>query len=148
LLLVTDQRGRYVVMVNGPSEHDPRLELEIAGLPVEEAQAVHARLAELRSELNVYRGHLLDVVPTPMDGIALEFGDVPAIARDDVVLPETVLTRVERQALGVATHRDALLHAGQHVKRGLLLYGPSEHLSHCPPRRRHWSNSPAAAPST
>lgn len=124
LLLVTDARGRYVVMVNGPSEHDPRLELEIAGLPVEEAQAVHARLAELRSELNVYRGHVLDVIPTPMGGVALEFGDVPATARDDVVLPEAVLARVERHALGVAIHRNALLRAGQHLKRGLLLYGP------------------------
>src|SRR5947207_2371193 len=30
----------------------------------------------------------------------------------------------------------------------LCVCGPSEHLSHCPPRRRHWSNSPAATPST
>jgi hypothetical protein len=124
LLLVTDERGRYVIMVNGPGEHDPALELEIAGLQVDEAQAIHARLAELRNKLNVYRGHLIDVVPTPMGGVALEFGEVPGTARDDVVLPEAVLTRVERHALGVAAHRDALLQAGQHLKRGLLLYGP------------------------
>ncbi|MGH2915400.1 MAG: AAA family ATPase [Solirubrobacteraceae bacterium] len=123
VLLVTDDRGRYVVLVNGPSEHDPGLELEIAGLAVDEAQGVHARLAQLRSELNVYRGHVLDVVPTPM-GVVLEFGDVPGTAREDVVLPEQVLSRVERHALGVAAHRDALLAAGQHLKRGLLLYGP------------------------
>jgi hypothetical protein len=55
VLLVSDERGRYVVMVNGPGEHDPNLELEIAGLPVDESQAVHARIAELRHELNVYR---------------------------------------------------------------------------------------------
>ena len=48
----------------------------------------------------------------------------PASGRDDVVLPEVVLTRVERHALGVAGHREALLAAGQHLKRGLLLYGP------------------------
>ncbi len=123
LLLVRDERGRYVVMVNGPGEHDPTLELEIAGLPVEEAQAVHGRLADLRRELNVYRGHVLDVVPTPM-GVTVEFGDVPATGREDVVLPESVLRAVERHALGVAAHRDALLEAGQHLKRGLLLYGP------------------------
>ena len=40
------------------------------------------------------------------------------------MLPATVLTRVERHALGVASHREALLAAGQHLKRGLLLYGP------------------------
>jgi ATP-dependent 26S proteasome regulatory subunit len=41
-----------------------------------------------------------------------------------VVLPEAVLHRVERHALGVSQHRDALLDAGQHLKRGLLLFGP------------------------
>ena len=75
LLLVSDERGRYVVMVNGPGEHDPGLELEIAGLDVEPAQAVQARLAELRSRLNVYRGHVLDVALNPMGGVALEFGE-------------------------------------------------------------------------
>jgi ATP-dependent 26S proteasome regulatory subunit len=40
------------------------------------------------------------------------------------VLPDAVLTRVERHALAVAQHRAALLAAGQHLKRGLLLYGP------------------------
>ncbi|MGI8411901.1 MAG: AAA family ATPase [Solirubrobacteraceae bacterium] len=124
LLLVTDARGRYVVMVSGPGEHDQSLELEIAGLPVSAAQATHARLAELRSRLNVYRGHVLEVSLVPGGGVSLEFGDIPPTARDDVVLPESVLARVERHALGVAAHRDALLSAGQHLKRGLLLYGP------------------------
>jgi len=30
----------------------------------------------------------------------------------------------------------------------LVVCGPSEHFSHCPPRGRHWSNSPAATLST
>jgi ATPase family associated with various cellular activities (AAA) len=124
LLLVGDERGRYVVMINGPTEHAPGLEVEIAGLEVEAAQAVQARLGELRSRLNVYRGQVLDVAIDPMGGVVLEFGEIPGTAREDVVLPELVLGRVERHALGVAAHRDALLAAGQHLKRGLLLYGP------------------------
>ncbi len=124
LLLVSDADGKYVVMVRGPGEHDPSLDVEIAGLPVDTAQAVHARLGELRHRLNVYRGHVLDVGVTPMGGVTLEFGAIPQTARNDVVLPEAVLGRVERHALGIAAHRDALLGAGQHLKRGLLLYGP------------------------
>ncbi|HEY1518462.1 MAG TPA: ATP-binding protein [Solirubrobacteraceae bacterium] len=126
LLLITDDRGRYVLMVSGPNEHehDPSLEVEVAGLEVEGAQAVQARLGELCRRLNVYRGHVLDVTVNPMGGVVLEFGAVPGTARDDVVLPESVLGRVERHALGVGAHRDALLAAGQHLKRGLLLYGP------------------------
>ncbi|HTU88366.1 MAG TPA: ATP-binding protein, partial [Solirubrobacteraceae bacterium] len=125
LLLVEDADGRYVIMVNFTSEHGPpSLDVEIAGLRVDAAQAVHARIAELRHRLNVYRGHLLDVTITPMGGVSLGFGEVPQLARDDVVLPEAVIDRVERHALGIAAHRDALLGAGQHLKRGLLLYGP------------------------
>lgn len=124
LLMVSDELGRYVLMVNGPSEHDPGLELEVAGLEVRQAQAVQARLEQLRRELNVYRGHVLDISVDPMGGVVLAFGPVPDTAREDVVLPEPVLAGVERHALGVAAHRDALLVAGQHLKRGLLLYGP------------------------
>ncbi len=47
LLLVTDELGRYVLTVNAPAEQDPELDLEIAGLEVEQAQAVQARLGEL-----------------------------------------------------------------------------------------------------
>jgi hypothetical protein len=124
VLLVTDAAGRYVVMVSGPGDRDPSLGIEIAGLSVDLAQAVHARLGELRRELNVYRGHVLDVSLAPGGEVLLHFGDLPVTARDDVVLSEAVLARVERHALGVAAHRDALLKAGQHLKRGLLLYGP------------------------
>jgi ATPase family associated with various cellular activities (AAA) len=124
LLLVTDQDGRYVVMIQAPNEHQLSLQIEVAGLPVDLAQRLLAELDRLRAELNVYRGHLLDVSLDPMGRIVLEFASPPGISRGDVVLPDTVLTRVERHALGVADHRQALLAAGQHLKRGLLLYGP------------------------
>jgi hypothetical protein len=124
LLLVEDARGSYIIMVQSPGEHHPGLEVEIAGLPVREAQAVLGELDRLRSELSVYRGHLLDVTLNPMGNVILSFAVPPGLHRDDVVLPDAVLNRAERHALGVAAHRDALLAAGQHLKRGLLHYGP------------------------
>ncbi len=124
VLLVTDELGRYVVMIQGPSDHRPDLLVEVAGLPVEQAQALLADLDQLRSELNVYRGHLLDASLDARGMVVLSFATPSGLGRDDVVLPGPVLTRIERHALGVASHRDALLAAGQHLKRGLLLYGP------------------------
>ena len=124
VLLVTDSHGRYVVMIQGPGDHRPSLLVEVAGLPVDQAQGLLAELDRLRSERNVYRGHLLDASLDPMGGIILSFASPSGIARDDVVLPDAVLTRAERHALGVAGHREALLAAGQHLKRGLLLFGP------------------------
>jgi DNA polymerase III delta prime subunit len=124
LLLVTDQHGPYVVMIQAPNEHNETLQIEVAGLPVELAQGLLAELDRLRADLNVYRGHLLDVSLNPMGGVVLSFAGPPGIGRDAVVLPASVLARAERHALAVASHRDALLAAGQHLKRGLLLYGP------------------------
>ena len=124
VLLVTDQNGRHVVMIQAPSEHQPSLQVEVAGLPVDLAQRLLAELDQLRADLNVYRGHLLDVSLDPMAGVVLAFAAPPGVTRDDVVLPVTVLARVERHALGVASHREAMLATGQHLKRGLLLYGP------------------------
>jgi DNA polymerase III delta prime subunit len=124
LLLVTDQHGRHVVMIQGPNEHQPNLQIEVAGLPVDLAQRLLAELDQLRADLNVYRGHLLDASLDPMDRVVLTFASPPGITRDDVVLPAAVLARVERHALAIASHRAALLATGQHLKRGLLLYGP------------------------
>ncbi|HEY6748073.1 MAG TPA: ATP-binding protein [Mycobacteriales bacterium] len=124
LLVVTDDRGRYVVMVQGPAEHQHQLLLEVAGLPVPVAQELLSELDRLRADLNVYRGHLLEAALTPMGGVSLTFVRPPDLDRADVVLPDRVLGRIERHALDVADHRAALVAAGQHLKRGLLLYGP------------------------
>ncbi len=120
LLLVTDARGAYVVLVKGPHPHaEPVLEVEIAGLETADAQAVQRELSELRSALNVYRGQVLE-----LGHGGVSFPVLPPTAREDVVLPEAVLRRVERHTIDIAARREQLRAAGQHLKRGLLLYGP------------------------
>ena len=47
----------------------------------------------------------------------------PALAASDVILPEGLLEKVSDHALGIAEHRDTLVKYGQHLKRGVLLYG-------------------------
>jgi hypothetical protein len=124
LLLVTDARGAYGLLVRGP---DPQfgqgLVVEVAGLGTAPAQDVLRELAELRHRLNVYRGQVLELTATQA-GVQVVFPRLPPTAREDVVLPEDVLRRVERHSLGMAERRDDLRAAGQHLKRGLLLHGP------------------------
>src|SRR3954447_11256866 len=73
LLLVTDARGRYVVMVQGPEEHQPVLTVEVAGLPVRAAQAVLGELERDSRRLNVYRGQLMEVTLSPRGTVCLNF---------------------------------------------------------------------------
>lgn len=124
LLLVRDRAGKYALLLTGPQQHEPGLSVEVVGLPVAAAQAVLAELDALRSALSVYRGQLLEAVASPGGGVAVHFAAQPNTSRSEVILPESVLTRIERHALGVAAHREALSAAGQHLKRGILLYGP------------------------
>lgn len=105
ILLVDDQRGQYVVMVRGPERHeDPELAVEVAGLAVADAQAVHEELAALRSELNVYRGQVVELQSDGHGGLVIQFVDLAKTQREEVVLPETVLRRIERHTLDVARH--------------------------------------------
>src|SRR2546429_585677 len=47
--------------------------------------------------------------------------------------------------------KQVIEHLGQldclHERSNILALGPPDHLSHCPPRCRYWSNSPVAAPA-
>jgi len=124
LLFVEDARGRYLLRQHGEGRHgEPDMGLEIAGLTVGDAQRVLDELAALRSRHNVYRGQILQLTSSEY-GMAIVFPDLTPTSRENVVLPEAVLGRVERHTLGIAAHRDALRSAGQHLKRGLLLFGP------------------------
>jgi ATP-dependent 26S proteasome regulatory subunit len=44
--------------------------------------------------------------------------------REELILPPGMLEGIEAQILGVNRHRAALLAHGQHLKRGVLLFGP------------------------
>jgi SpoVK/Ycf46/Vps4 family AAA+-type ATPase len=84
-------------------------------------------LGELRTAMrarNVYRGHALSLGMSQHGELAVDFHRLRPIAREDIILPAGVLERIERQTVGFSRHRDRLLAAGRHLKRGLLLYGP------------------------
>jgi cell division protease FtsH len=52
------------------------------------------------------------------------FHERPTTTREELILPEEVLSTIERQTLGIARRADALRAAGRHLKRGILLHGP------------------------
>lgn len=102
-----------------------RLEVVATG---EVSELLLAQVRRLMVERSVFRGQVLAFDLTggmyePSAG-GIRFLERPALAAEEVVLPEGTLARVERHVVGAVRHRDALRAAGQHLKRGLLLYGP------------------------
>jgi len=125
LLLVRDALGTYAVLVDGPQPHEnPVVRIDVTGTDTSSAQQLLSEIDRLRSELNVFRGQSIVVDSSDLGGLSLSFTQLPQVSREDVILPEEVLGRVDRHALGVTAHAQTLRDAGQHLKRGLLLYGP------------------------
>lgn len=131
-LYLVDEPGpagvRLALLVQAADERRgrPECQIEIVSPASGAAQAAAARLRALSIERNVFRGHLLSF-GHEMFGYgqsALTFHRRPSLRREDVILDESVLAAIERQVVGVARHKSLLRATGQHLKRGLLLYGP------------------------
>ncbi|HWJ96955.1 MAG TPA: proteasome ATPase, partial [Acidimicrobiales bacterium] len=86
-------------------------------------------LAEFRTGLqtrSVLKGQVVSLTVDPFgdSGSGVTFHERPRLSAADVVLPEGLLERISRHAVELGGHREQLQALGQHLKRGILLYGP------------------------
>jgi hypothetical protein len=128
LYLVSGPDGPLALLMRGPEEHGPTedVTVELACADASSGQRVTEEIQRLALANNVFRGHVIsfgDEVFHHHRGALLTFLDRPSVSRDQVILPPDVLDGIERQVLGVARHAGRLLASGQHLKRGVLLYG-------------------------
>lgn len=127
VLLLSDGPDRLAVSVLGPSGHQrEKLQVEVVSLDPAIGQAFIAELRALMSRLNVYRGRVISLSPGRMHmgpQTLVAFHHLPTIQREEVVLPEAVLERIERHTFVFSEHADRLRAAGRSLKRGMLLYG-------------------------
>jgi hypothetical protein len=126
--LVHDADGPLVLMLKSDDQGmGESLTLEVMAARRELAERVLAELWRRMSELNVYRGRVLELRSRHFhddEGAPLTVRALPTIPRERIVLPNGVLERIERQAFGIADHAQRLLSSGRHLRRGLLLHGP------------------------
>ncbi len=103
-----------------------RASLEVLARESQVAERLVAAVRRLMQERSVLRGQVLTF--TGGGDFGEEAGSMfvrrERVPADEVVLPDGVLDTVRRHVLGVARHRETLLAAGRHLKRGVLLYGP------------------------
>ena len=126
--LGADGEDRFAVLLRGPADEygHNKVEIEVLAQDKEFADRLLAEIDVLVREHNIFRGQVLSFEGSEFGhGLGpFRFHRRPALTRDDIVLPEGLLERVERQVVGVARRREQLRAAGQHLRRGLLLYGP------------------------
>jgi ATPase family protein associated with various cellular activities (AAA) len=128
VLLVTTPDGPVAVFVRRGEDHGPMMPSRVAVQAVAPGEGMAARflatLRRLMDEHDVYRGKVLTVKADPHGGREIAFMERPTLDREDVVLPDGTLDRIERHVSGPTKHRQALLAGGRHLSRGLLLWGP------------------------
>ena len=126
LLLVTSPDGPLAVFVRRGDEHGP-----VPGLAVQavapDPDAAPRFLADLRrlmDEHDVFRGQVITLEADRRGGRRVVFLERPRMERDELVLQDGVLDRIERHVVAPTRHGAELLARGRHLGRGLLLWGP------------------------
>jgi DNA polymerase III delta prime subunit len=123
-LLLSSFRGDPVALVITSGERPPMGHMRVS---VEGIAPGEGRISELLSALreamvehNVFRGKVISL--TPMGSVT--FPTIPNVERDQVVLADGTLERLEQHAISISEHADELRAARRHLKRGVLLHGP------------------------
>lgn len=103
----------------------PEAGIHVAIMAAEQraAEAFSRRLTRSVRHGAAYRGKVLSLEMDCHRQVQVKYHKLPQIGRGDVIMPEDVLQRIERQAVGVSRHAQRLRAAGRHLKRGILLHG-------------------------
>ena len=128
LYLVTegDVHAALLVVAGDPEEGNGGVHLHVASDAPGRAAGIAAEVRAAALRHNVFRGQVVSFGHDMFGerGAVLQFHTRPHVKADDVILPTDTLATIRRQVVGVAEQRERLLAARQHLKRGLLLYGP------------------------
>jgi hypothetical protein len=129
VFLIDDRGVPVVALLRGPTEfsNQQTVTLELLSPDQERAAALLAEVRRLMVERNVFRRQVISFGEPHLGHVGVGpvvFHRRPQLVRDELVLPAQALELVERQVLGIARQRERLRVSGQHIKRGLLLFGP------------------------
>jgi ATPase family associated with various cellular activities (AAA) len=128
IYLVTEGDVRTAVLLLGTAEDfgRPRVAVQVVSTDPGAAARVAEEIRAAALQHNVFRGQVLSFGQEVFGHgeTLLHFHRRPAMGADQLILPAATLAEVQRQVVEVARHKDRLLAAGQHLKRGVLLYGP------------------------
>ena len=130
VVLLTGEDGKLAVLVRASDERGgpmgAKVTVEVMAPDPDRATSFLARFRNLMLENNVYRGQVVSLArrQPPYPTTSVVFHPRPTVDRDDIVLADGLLDRIEGHVVGIGAERRRLVEAGRHLKRGLLLHGP------------------------
>lgn len=127
LYLLRYQGMPFCALVRPRTERSRKqMELQVLAVNRDNAERALAIVLEIADQRSIYRGSILSLraPEDPREEFSIRFFDLTLVSRDAIVLPQEVMTVVERNVLGLLAHADILRRAGRSTRHGVLLYGP------------------------
>lgn len=128
IYLVTEGGVRTALLVRGatPEFGTNQASVQVVSTDPEVARRSASGIRAASLAHNVFRGQVLSFGQEVFGHgqTLLQFHRRPVMTADQLILQPETLAEVRRQVVDVARHKQRLLAAGQHLKRGVLLYGP------------------------
>lgn len=125
LYLLRDGDGPVALLVTQDRyRHPPGIIVEVMAADREHAEHFLRRLSRLVRVGHAFRGKVLSVDEDCHGSLAIHFHHLPPMQRENLILPEELLRRIERHTISFSRHAEKLRSAGRHLKRGILLHGP------------------------
>ncbi|MGH3365989.1 MAG: AAA family ATPase [Nocardioidaceae bacterium] len=127
--LVAEDGARTALLLRDADQESgmSNVMVQIVSTDPQRAAQVAVELRSLAVVHNVFRHQVLSFAGGQMfdyGQTVLRFHHRPRMTAGELILPAETLKVVGRQVVDVARHKERLRTAGQHLKRGLLLYGP------------------------
>lgn len=121
-----DHRVAVLQQQSNKQYHQDEGRLNVLCADNEVAARLLQELDELSITMSVLRGQVISFSSSEYEArlADVQFHRRPQVGAEDVILPDGVLERIHRQVIGIAEQRDVLRRYGQHLNRGVLLYGP------------------------
>jgi cell division protease FtsH len=125
LYLVREEDQPLALLVSEQQySRSPGITVEVMAPQRDRAERFLRRLTRQTRHGKAYRGHILSLERDCFGSVSIQFHHLPPVRRDELILPEPLLKRVERHTLSFSRHAEKLRSAGRHLKRGILLHGP------------------------
>jgi ATP-dependent Clp protease adapter protein ClpS len=123
----------YAVLLNLYREHgdEPTIRVEIAVPQGADGETLVKRcFAELEEAVQAERSYRGKIISLDSDSDyrgrlrGIQVHRLPAVGREEVILPEPTLRLLDRNVLKFVGSRESLRRFGQSTRKGILLYGP------------------------
>jgi AAA+ superfamily predicted ATPase len=124
LFLIHSSAGPLALLVTEERYFRGGLVVEVMAANRDLAEQFLRRLNRQVKHGGAFRGQVLTVEEDCHGNLRVHFQHLPKVRREDIILPESLLQRIERHTVGFSRHAEKLRSAGRHLKRGILLHGP------------------------